>query len=225
MRKPSLWMVGDAQMLAELLTVALARELGLRMTGPADAATAALLLATQPRPDVVLLDIEMADGRGLDLIAPLRQKWPTVRIIILSSHADPYTVYRVLQSGVQGCVEKTNPLRVLLEAVRRVLKGQPFFSASFVAVQAQDLNAAESFHKILSDREQEILRLMGAGLRDADIARRCGIAESTVSTHRKNMRVKLDAHSDRELLAYARRWGLGPPGPAHPPLPLRPATI
>lgn len=224
-KKPALMMVGDEQMFAELLASTLTRELGLRMNGRADTTQAALALATQSRSDLVLLDIEMAGGKGLDLIAPLRQKLPRVKIIILSSHSDPYTVYRVLQSDVQGYMEKNNPLCVLLEAVRRVLNGQSFFSPNFAAVKAQYLDSAEAFYKILSDCEQEIMWLMASGLSDAAIARHRDISEQTVSAHRKNMRMKLAAHSDRELLAYARRWGLGPQGPASPPLAMQFATL
>lgn len=222
--KPALLIVHDEQLLAELLAATLTRDEGLRVSGLADNAAAALELAAQARPDLVLLDSEMPGGNGLDLIAPLRQKLPKVKILILSACFDPCTVYRVLQSGVQGYVEKPSALQVLLEAVRRVLKGHTFFSARFMAVQTQYLEAAEAFHKILSNRQQEILYFMSAGLCDADIAQQCDISELTVSTHRKHIREKLTLHSDRELLAYARRWGLGPRGPVNPPLTLRAAA-
>lgn len=216
--KPALLIVDDEHLLAELLAAALAREAGLRVTGFADNAAAALVLAAQARPDLILLDSEMPGGSGLDLIAPLRQQLPKVKIIILSAHFDPCTVYRVLQCGVQGYVDKPSALQVLLEAVWRVLKGRTFFSARFIAVQTQYLEAAEAFHKILSNRQQEILYFMSEGMCDADIAQHCKISALTVSTHRKHMREKLTLHSDRELLAYAHRWGLGPRGPANPPL-------
>jgi len=94
--------------------------------------------------------------------------------------------------------------------VQQVLNGQSFFSPGFLAVRQQYLALTEVFHKILSDREQEVLRLVAAGFSDQEIAQQCGTAEQTVGAHRKNLRRKLDAHSDRELLAYARRWGLSP---------------
>lgn len=217
-KKPTLLIVDDELLLAELLAAALTRDAGLRVTGLAHDATTALLQAAQARPDLVLLDSAMPGGSGLDLIAPLRQKLPAVKIIILSAHFDPCTVYRVLQSKVQGYVEKPSALQVLLEAVRLVLKGRTYFSDRFIAVQLQYLEAAEAFHKILSNRQQEILYFMSAGMCDADIAQHFEISELTVSTHRKHIRGKLTLHSDRELLAYARRWGLGPRGPANPPL-------
>jgi len=213
MKNPALMIVDDDHMLAELLAAALEQDAGVRVVGLAGNATEALALAEQTRPDLILLDVEMPGTHGLDLIGPLQQKLSTVKIILLTSHLDPYTVYRVLQSGVQGYVEKPSPLRVLKEAVRRVLKGKTFFSAGFMAVKAQHLASAEAFHKILSDREQSILQHMAAGLNDADIAKRCGISEPTVGTHRKHIRVKLEVHSDRDLLTYTRRWGLGLKGP------------
>ena len=204
-----LMIVDDARMLAEMLATALAREAGLQLVGLAHDAPGALQLAAQARPDIILLEIQLPGANGLELIAPLRQKLPAVKIIILSACLNPCTAYRVVQSGVQGYVEKCSPLGVLREAVRGVLQGRTFFSPGFVAMQTRLLKATDAFHKILSEREQMILQLMAEGCSDAEIARTRGIAEQSVATNRKRIRTKLALHSDRELLVYARRWGLG----------------
>ncbi|MCX7006352.1 MAG: response regulator transcription factor [Kiritimatiellaeota bacterium] len=208
--------VDDDRMLAELLTSVLDRKLEVCVVGHAAMAAEAVPLAKQTQPGLILLDIELPDGNGLDLIAPLQEALPDVKIVVLSSHFDPFTVYRVLRGGVQGYVEKPSPVSALVAALQRVLDGYTFFSPVFIGVKQQCLAAADAFHKILSEREQNILRLMAAGLSDEEIARHCELSQTTVVVHRKNMRDKLDVHSDRELLAYARRWGLSPTGPATP---------
>jgi len=223
MKKAKLIIVDDAHMLTEMLATILAREPGLRVAGLAHSATEALELAGRARPDLVLLDIHMPSVSGLELVGPLRQELPAVKIIMLSAYLDPCIVHQVLESGVEGYVEKLSPLRVLREAVRCVLLGRTFFPDNFAAIKTRQLNSAEAFYKILSGREQRILQLMAAGLSDADIARHKGISTQTVATNRKRMRVKLDAHSDRELLAYARQWGLDGKGPVPPPLTAQPA--
>ncbi|TAN38393.1 MAG: response regulator transcription factor [Verrucomicrobia bacterium] len=210
MKRPSVMIVEDEQLLADLLSACLASQLNLSIVGCARCAAEAYPLATQTQPELILLDIQLPGTSGLEMIAPLRAVVPTVKILMLSAYMDPHTIYRVIQSDVQGYVEKPSPLSVVTEAVQRVLAGCVFFSPGFLAVRKQYLASAEAFHKILSTREQEVLRLVVGGFSDPEIAAQCRISEHTVSVHRKNTRRKLDVHSDRELLAYARRWGLGP---------------
>jgi len=209
MAEQKILIVDDACMLAEMLALALAREQNLLVVGSAQNAAQALTQAGQTLPDLVLLDIRMPGGSGLDLIEPLRAILPDLKIIMLSGYLDPYTVYRVVQAGVHGYVDKLSPLRLLVEAVHSVLAGQTSFSAGFTAIKALQLTSAEAFHKILSEREQQVLQLMGEGLSDDAIAQQRAISVYTVATHRQRIREKLALHSDRELLAYARRWGLG----------------
>lgn len=212
MKKPKLLIIDDDRMLAELLSGLLVRELPASVVGLANSGTEALALAGQHLPDLVVLDIEMPDQSGLDLIEPLRELVPESKIVMLSSHFDPFTVYRVLRSRVQGYVEKPSPVSALVSALKQVLRGQTFFSPVFISVKQQCLEAADAFHKILSEREQMVLRFMVAGQSDVEIGQRCEISPETVIVHRKHMRSKLGVHTDRELLSYARRWGLSAPG-------------
>ena len=88
--------------------------------------------------------------------------------------------------------------------------GRKFFSPVFNQVKAAWLSRPEAFQKILSDREQEVLRWVVAGGDDARIGTKLGITPATVAAHRKHIRQKLELHSDRDLVAYARKWGLSP---------------
>lgn len=213
MRDAKLIIVDDAHMVAEMLAATMEREAGLQVAGLARNAREALTLTEKTRPDLALVDIQLPDVCGLDLIGSLRKAHPAVKIIMLSAHLDPYIVFRVVRSGVHGYVEKLSPMRLLREAVRCVLKGGSYFSPGFSELKARHLDSAAAFHKILTEREQRILQLMCEGLSDADIAARRSISEPTVATNRKRIRAKLNLHSDRELLTYARRCGLGLRGP------------
>ena len=169
-----------------------------------------LELAREMKPRLILLDIGLPRADGLELIPSLRRLVPRARILVLSAQIEPYAVYRVMSSGVNGFVDKPAGADVLERAVRTVLAGKTFYSPAFQAVREELLDSPHSFQKILSRREQQVLQRMASGWSDQAIAEHAGISPQTVAAHRKSMRNKLDAHSDRELLAYALRWGIRP---------------
>ncbi len=173
-------------------------------------AEAALRIARDVRPELVLLDIGLPGADGLELVPPLRQVVPRARILVLSGQIEPFAVYRVLSADVNGFVDKPSSIDVLARAIRTVLAGGAFYSPAFTEVRREALDAPESFQKILSPREQHVLQSMASGCTDAEIAEQADISPHTVAVHRKSLRRKLDAHSDRELLAYALRWGIRP---------------
>ena len=215
MNTTRLMIVDDAHMFVQLLSMLFKSDERLQVVGTAGSVPEALALAAQTSPDLVLLDIKMPGGSGLDMIISLRETVPDVKILMLSAFLDPFTVQQVVRNDVEGYVEKISPLPVLQEAVHCVRQGGSYFSPGFIALQKTLFNTTEAFHKILSEREQKMLQLLSQGLSDAEIADKKGISVHTVATSRKRIRGKLNLHSDRELLAYARRWGLDSKGPAH----------
>jgi len=96
----------------------------------------------------------------------------------------------------------------LIEAIRAVARGNTFFGPGFSQVKQEQLSQPEAFQKILTEREQQVLRGVAAGREDEVIGAELGISPATVEAHRKRIRQKLGIHNDRGLLAYARRWGL-----------------
>jgi two-component system NarL family response regulator len=142
------------------------------------------------------------------LIQQLADEFPKMRLLAMSGLMDAYTVWRVMQSGVHGYVNKTQPPESLIEAIRALAHGNTFFGPVFSQVKQEWLSQPEAFQKILSVREQQILRGVAAGREDDRIAAELGISTATVEAHRKNIRQKLGVHNDRGLLAYARHWGL-----------------
>lgn len=200
--------VDDDRLMATLLTACLKEKPGIQVVGCAGGEAEALSLAARKKPDLILLDIELPGTDGVDLVPLLRREAPKTKIIMLSGHCDAYTIYRVMQVRVQGYVDKPNPIEMVIEAIDRVLKGGTFFSPTFTEGKHALLESPEGFHRILSHREQEVMRWVRDGISDAKIAMKHGISAQTVAAHRKNIRRKLDLHSDREIVAYARRWGI-----------------
>lgn len=157
--------------------------------------------------DLLLLDIRLPDGDGVDFVDELTAQHMHVPVLLFSSSCEDYIVHRVSRSFVQGFVHKDEEPKVLLTAIQMVAAGGAFFSPRFVERQRALTQTKGTFEKMLSPREQELLRLIGAGYTDAEAAAALGMTASTAQTHRRNVMAKLDLHTAKELLAYALRTG------------------
>lgn len=178
------------------------------LTGCAGDGEAALQLCAETQPDVALVDIELPDWDGLSLGQELLHRIPCLRVVSMSGRTDPYTIWRVHECGLHGFVDKGQNPALLGKAILAVASGANYFSSAFDKVKHDWLDRSEAFHKILSEREQAVLLCVATGLSDLVIAEKMDISAATVAVHRKHVRQKLELHSDRELVAYARRWGL-----------------
>jgi DNA-binding NarL/FixJ family response regulator len=201
--------VEDQRLMATALEAWLARERDFVVVGNAADGEAGWVVCQATLPDLALLDIEIPRLDGLRLAQRLKAELPETRILIMSGLMDPYTIWQVGQSGVHGYIEKTNDMVNLTEIIRTVAAGDCFFSPTFQKVQREWLSRPEAFQKVLSDREQEVLKRVASGWDDGRLADVLGISVSTVGVHRKHIRQKLALHNDRELMTYARLWGLG----------------
>jgi DNA-binding NarL/FixJ family response regulator len=200
--------VEDQKMLADFLAGWFSQQRGFQVAGCADCGDQGLELCAAGQVDVALLDIELPDWDGLELGQELLRRHPALRVLSMSGRTDPYTIWRVQEAGLHGFVDKGQNPALLSKAILAVAAGEKYFSSTFDKVKKESLEQAEAFHKILSSREQSVLRGVAAGLSDDMIALELEITPATVSAHRKNIRQKLELHNDRELVAYARRWGL-----------------
>jgi len=200
--------VEDERLMSGMLQIWIGRYRDLQLVGSAADGEAGLELCRSVKPDVALIDIRLPKIDGLDLIQRIAGELPQTRLLAMSGLMDAYTMWRVTQSGVHGYINKTQPPESLIEAIRSVARGNTFFGPTFSQVREELLSQPESFQKILSEREQQVLRGVAAGQEDEVIGAELGISAATVEAHRKRIRQKLEVHNDRGLLAYARRWGL-----------------
>jgi len=200
--------VDDHALLAETLGAWIVRHPDLALVGRAEDGEAGWNLCLALKPDLAVVDVDLPKLDGLELAKRLLAEMPSLRLLTMTGRTDPYTIWRASQCGVHGYIEKTLPPEMLIEAIRTVAKGGEFFSPVFRKVKQEWLAQPEAFQKILSEREQTVLRRVVAGLDDERIAKELHITVATVIVHRKHIRQKLELHNDRELVAYARRWGL-----------------
>lgn len=200
--------VEDQTMFRELLAAACAQvveQADLRLA--ADGA-AALVACRSCAPDLVVLDLELPDIDGLDLLGELRMLAPRLRVIVLSSHTDEFSLHRATLAQVNGFVDKDGqPVVILAEAIREVSAGRQYLSPIVHQVKLAMRNDPAAFNKVLTDREVEMLALIGAGAPDDEIAARFSLRPITVKNHRRNILSKLGLHSTPDLMRYALEKG------------------
>jgi DNA-binding NarL/FixJ family response regulator len=169
---------------------------------------AGLELCRREQPGLVLLDVELPDCDGFDLVAQIRSCSPEARILVLSSHTEPYVIHRLNVARIDGFVDKNDqPSESLAAALRAVSSGARYFSPAVERALSRHRSDPQSFDKILSSREQELLRMLGQSLSDLEISEKAGLSELTVRNHRRNIMAKLDLHSTPELIRYALENG------------------
>lgn len=171
----------------------------------------ALNLAELTQPDLILLDLSMPGLGGLDALPTLRQRVPTARILILTMHDDPQYLRKALKSGAAGYVLKKAADVELLSAMRAVLRGEVYVHPSMTRSLLEDLiPQGESSNELdlwkgLSDREQEVLRLVALGHTSAEIAARLNLSIKTVETYRARGMEKLGLSNRASLVRFALR--------------------
>jgi two-component system response regulator NreC len=165
-------------------------------------------LARRHAPDVVLLDLELPDGDGLDRLDELRKAAPGAKVIVVTSHNGEYVIHRAIQEGVAAFVDKCGQSSdVVTEAIDAVLRGRTFYSPVVAKARARMREDPNAFTKLLSDREQRVLCLLGAGLSNEQVAERLGVSAGTVHAYRRNIMFKLGIHSTPALIHYALEKG------------------
>lgn len=176
----------------------------------AEAGTGAEALAAcrAVRPDLVILDLELPDADGFELAPELRREVPSVKILALSSHTDQVTVHRIATSLFDGFVDKNaQPMQVLREAISTVMEGRQYLSPTVREVWESLHREPAAFNKVLSEREQQILSLVGRGFTNTEIADRLQLKAVTVQNHRCNIMAKLGIHTTSHLMRYAAEKG------------------
>lgn len=190
--------------------------------GARDAETGLELCRIQ-QPDVVILDLALPDRDGLDLLDDLLPLSRSSKIIGISGYTDEFTLHRAMNSKLHGFVDKNEQtVDALAEAVRIVVKGGRYFSNAIQEMRVSMRNDPASFDKILSEREQGLLRLFGRGDTNGKIAAELGLSELTVRNYRCRLMAKLGFRTSPELMHYALEKGFARPRSARrPPGPLK----
>ncbi len=208
--KARIVIVDDHPIVRHGISRLLNREEDLCVSGEAENAAEALALLEKELADVVLVDLVLDGESGLDLIGEIRQRWPKLPLLVVSMHDAPDYLERVLKAGAQGFVNKKESIHRLSDAIRRVLSGRTYIGENMMDVLARSLASDEPEHgrriDELSDREVEVLELIGQGFRPRQIAETLHVSPKTINSHRENMKRKLDLANTAELDQFAIRW-------------------
>ena len=180
-----------------------------RVVAEADSGAEALALAGGTRIDLVLMDITMRDGSGIEATARLTANHPEIAILILSMHDKLEYVTQAMQAGARGYVLKDAPGKDIVLAIDTVMAGGIYYSTAV----ARQLARPAAQDNQLTSREQEVLRHIANGESNKQIARALDLSVRTVETHRLNIKRKLGIEGQAELIKFAVQHGrFGPVG-------------
>jgi two-component system response regulator NreC len=158
--------------------------------------------------DLVLCDVDLPDGDGLALADEFARADPRLRILAVSGQIDEFTLSRVLHSAVIGFVDKTeDDLKSLEQAVRDVLDWKSYYSRSVQQFKVMERVNPHLVSKMLTDRELELMRYFGLGLRNEEIAKEVGGSPSTIQGHRRNIMAKLELKTTPDLIRLCLKTG------------------
>ncbi|MFA5057618.1 MAG: response regulator transcription factor [Opitutaceae bacterium] len=197
-------LIEDQAMFRDLLKKICREHFHLSVVGEAEDAATGLALCRKHKPAMVLLDLNLPDRDGFSLADDLVKLDPDILILAVSSECDDYTLYRVLNSGMHGYVDKgRQSVEVLKQAIDEVLKGRVFFTEVVQQVRQRLRTEPKAFPKLLTEREQQLLTLLGSGMSDEEVGGALKISRYTVQLHRRNIMSKLDLHRGSDLIRYA----------------------
>ena len=207
----------DHAVVREGIRHVLAPDHGFDVAGEAASGAEAVKLAAESEPDVVVLDVSMPGGTGLEVIGDVRRAAPQARVLILSVHDEAEYVLQAVRAGAHGYLRKDSSPAELREAVRAVDRGESFFSPA-MAVRLGDAVRVESDRlsrvsklAMLTGRERDVLEGIANGETNKEIAARHGISPRTVETHRESLMRKLEIHNVAGLTRLAVEEGLVAP--------------
>ena len=200
--------VEDQELFRRLLVGLCSTQFGFDVVCEAGSVADALERIPVAKPDVVMLDLHLPDGDGLEVAARLFERKADVKVLALTSLRDEVTIHKIRAMGIQGFVDKNVQLPdTLRNAIEAVASGRVFYAEVVQQVQQAIRTDPSSFCKVLSDREQELLSLLGRGLTNEEAAAQMGLTAWTVHSHRRNIMKKLGANTQAELMRYAMRKG------------------
>jgi DNA-binding NarL/FixJ family response regulator len=202
--------VDDHPAAREGLALAVSRYPGLHVCGEAGDTAVALQLVATEGPAVVVVDVSLRGGSGIDLVKRVRDRYPGVRVLVWSMFDEALYAGRAIRAGASGYVEKTQPTEKIVAAIVHVLEGGVHLSPAMTELLLRQTKTGQAVGadpvEALSDRELEVFRLFGLGLDTQQIAERLHLSPKTVETYRGRIKQKLGVDSGSAVVRLAVRW-------------------
>jgi DNA-binding NarL/FixJ family response regulator len=209
-RRVEILVVDDHPIMRAGLIQLIAQQGDLAVCGEAEDARGALAAIEAHPPDLAIVDISLKESSGLDLIKDIRARWPKLPVLVLSMHDEAIYAERVLRAGARGYVTKSEVSRKVVEGIRKVLAGEVYVSEPIASKMISSLVGGGDLDTFpidrLTDRELQVLELIGRGLQTREVAGRLHLSTKTVDAHREHIKKKLNLDSAAELVRYAVHW-------------------
>ena len=202
--KIKVFVVDDHYMVIEGIQSLLKNEDDIEWMGHATNGTSCLAFLKQHLPDIILMDVNLPDISGIELCKQVKQLYPSVFILGLSTFNQQPIIRNMLENGAAGYVLKNATREELMEAMKTVLSGKPYLSFDV----ALSIRKTDDELPIITRREKEILFLVGDGLTNAEIAEKLFISIPTVNTHRKSLLNKFNVNNTASLIRLAAKLNL-----------------
>jgi DNA-binding NarL/FixJ family response regulator len=203
--------VDDHPIVREGLAARLARQPDLKVCGEAEDVADALEIVKTAKPDLVIVDLSLKTGQGLELIKKIKARNDDVKMLVSSMYDESLYAERALRAGASGYINKQEISEKLIDAIRQVLAGKMYLSPKMTERLLQRAVGAapqlvQSPIETLSDRELEIFKMIGKGNTTRQIANELHLSIKTVETHRENIKGKLNIPNSAELSREAVQW-------------------
>ena len=200
----SVFIVDDHYMVIEGIRSLLQHEKSIEWLGHASNAESCLAFLRQRQPDVILMDINLPGISGIELCKEVKERYPAVFVIGLSTFNQQSFIQKMMENGASGYVLKNATQEELVEAIETVMKGRIYLNDEV----SQALRKENPDRIVLTRREKEVLELIAGGLTNAEIAAKLFISITTVDTHRKNLLAKFEVRNTASLVRTAARLQL-----------------
>lgn len=193
------------------MTELINREKDLVVCGSEESAPKALKAIARRSPDLVIVDISLKESDGIELVKEISHRFPELPVLVLSMYDEALYAERALLAGARGYIMKQEATAQVVQALRKVLKGEIYASASIREKALQRLVTQhhprqKSPIDVLTDRELEVFRLIGEGLSTSEIADRLHLSIKTIGTYRENIKTKLGLKHFTQLVKMAVFW-------------------
>lgn len=200
--------IDDHNLIAEAWEGILQSEDNITVVGKAKGEDEGLELALEKRPDVVLMDINLAQGDGFGCTSRITSQLPKVKIIGLSIHDDLALVKKLFKNGASGYLTKNSSTEVLLDAIKSVMRGEEFICKEIKDKYFEKLMSGEKGEEELTEREHDIVRLVALGKTSKEIGEELHVSNRTVDSHRHRIFKKLDMNNTAQLVIWAKNKGI-----------------
>jgi len=211
-KRARIMIVDDHPTLRRGLMALIQDEPDLEVCGEAEEADEAVQLVEQLHPDVLLVDLSLKQGTGLELIERVKAMDRGVKMLVASMHEESLYAERVLRAGAMGYINKQETIDKLIEAIRQILRGQIYLSERMTERVLHRVSDGEKLEddpiSRLSNRELEVFQMIGQGMTTKQIAEKLSLSPKTVETHREKIKTKLNLKNGTEVNLHAIQWVL-----------------